>query len=220
MLGTILIYGGDIKNRVQKAEELISEISIPLNPNADLFKLENEPDKKSIGIKEVKNAINWLSDKPFSAPNKCLFIPQAEKLTLDAQNSLLKTLEEPPSKSLIILSTKRAEDLIQTVLSRCRKISCEKTENEARETNQPLFASIIGKDLADKLALSQEFSKLERTEVAEILSDWEREIHTNLTKIENSTLINAYNVIREVRMDIEKTNVSLKFALDFLFVQI
>jgi len=221
MLGTILIYGGTIEERIEKGKTYISELEIPLNPNPDLFVLENDPEKKSIGIKETKNAIGWLIDRPFSAPHKALLIPQAEKLTLDAQNSLLKTLEDPPTKALIVLCTKREEDLIQTVISRCRKIALAKDSNSiASDVSGTNFMDIHKMDLATKLEKSTELSKLERSEVVDLLTNWENEIHDNLRNIETSSLINAYNIIREVRIDLEKTNVSIKFGLDYLMTQI
>ncbi len=221
MLGTILIYGGTIEERIGKGKTYISELKIPLTPNPDLFILENEPDKKSIGIKETKNAIGWLVDRPFSAPHKALLIPQAEKLTLDAQNSLLKTLEEPPTKTLIVLCTKREEDLIQTVISRSRKIALTKTNNSnTPDIDGVSFKEVLKMDLATKLEKSTELAKLERSEIVDLLTNWENEIHDNLLSIETSSLINSYNIIREVRIDLEKTNVSIKFGLDYLMTQI
>lgn len=219
MLGTILIYGADIKKRTEKFQELLSNVSIPTTPNPDLFILELEKDKKSIGIKEVKNAISWLADRPFSAPNKSLVIPEAEKLTLDAQNTLLKTLEEPPTKTLIILCTKKAEDLIPTVISRCRKIPLTTDTTQVTQDFITL-PSLLKLNLAEKLEKSLEISKLDKQEAIDLLSQWETDLHNNLLKIDKAEAVNAYNLVREVRQNLEKTNGSLKFAIDYLVTHI
>ncbi|MGC8944307.1 MAG: hypothetical protein ACP5J8_01385 [Minisyncoccia bacterium] len=78
-----------------------------------------EPDESnSIKIELVRKAIEFLSYKPYISSYRVLIINEADKLTFDAQNALLKTLEEPPLDSLIILITSRHKALLETVRSR------------------------------------------------------------------------------------------------------
>lgn len=79
------------------------------------------PDNKTvIGVSEIREAIHHLQYAPFEGNFRILIVENAEKLTDEAQNALLKTLEEPPSKSIIILVTPLFGALIPTVVSRCR----------------------------------------------------------------------------------------------------
>ncbi len=77
-------------------------------------------DHPSVGVEEIREKVtDNISIKPYSAPYKVYIICEAEKLTPQAQNALLKTLEEPPAYAVIILLTSNVESLLPTVRSRC-----------------------------------------------------------------------------------------------------
>ena len=73
----------------------------------------------SIGVDEIRRMRADLQIKPYSNARKIYIIPDAEKLTLQAQNALLKTLEEPPEYAVIILIANGVVSFLPTILSRC-----------------------------------------------------------------------------------------------------
>lgn len=74
----------------------------------------------TIGVEDIRTQLNQdIEIKPYYGPKKIYIISECEKMTVQAQNALLKTLEEPPSYGLIILLTTNAEALLSTILSRC-----------------------------------------------------------------------------------------------------
>lgn len=77
----------------------------------------------SIGVDAVRQLSQFLQGSAQQQSNKVVLVTQAEKLTEAAANALLKTLEEPPQHSFIILTTAAADRLPSTVLSRCQKWS-------------------------------------------------------------------------------------------------
>lgn len=82
-----------------------------------------EPHKTTIGIATIIAISRTLSLKPGSVhQNRLIIIDQAEKLTREAQNAFLKTLEEPPIDVTILLITSRLDRLLPTIISRCHKI--------------------------------------------------------------------------------------------------
>ena len=82
-----------------------------------------EHDKpESISIEKIRDMISQTQLKPFISSRKVFIIKDAELLTLEAANALLKTLEEPPDKSLLILTTSAAEKNLETIRSRCQTI--------------------------------------------------------------------------------------------------
>lgn len=83
---------------------------------------DKEMKKQGITVKVAQHLSRKLNRAPFSAPRKVAVIPDAEDLNPDAQNVLLKTLEEPPSDSLIILLCRATGSFLPTVLSRCRMV--------------------------------------------------------------------------------------------------
>ncbi len=92
------------------------------------FDSGNHPDIKwlshekaaSIGVDDVRDQINKdVVIKPYSSEYKVYIIDEAEKLTPQAQNALLKTIEEPPAYAVIIFLTNTLEALLPTIRSRC-----------------------------------------------------------------------------------------------------
>lgn len=78
-----------------------------------------EPKEGIIRVSEVREIIAFLSHKPHEGRYKAVVIEDADKMNIEASNAFLKTLEEPPEKSLIILISMFPELLPETVRSRC-----------------------------------------------------------------------------------------------------
>jgi DNA polymerase-3 subunit delta' len=81
-----------------------------------------EPDGQNIKIEQIRELNRNLSFKPLIGKYRVTIINQAETMTEDAANSLLKTLEEPPPGNILILKTVEPRDLLSTVVSRCQRI--------------------------------------------------------------------------------------------------
>ena len=88
----------------------------------DFFFLKSEDGKKIFIEKIRKELIPFLSLKPFNAPLKCVLIDDVHLMTLEGQQALLKTLEEPKGKTLIIVVTHLPDLLLPTFRSRLQKI--------------------------------------------------------------------------------------------------
>jgi DNA polymerase-3 subunit delta' len=84
------------------------------------IKLVSPENNKEIKINQIREIIDFLKLK--SKTGKVVIIEDAEKMNREASNALLKTLEEPPEKSLIILTTSNKSKILPTILSRTLKI--------------------------------------------------------------------------------------------------
>lgn len=74
----------------------------------------------SISVDDIRTQVNGdIMIKPYSSPYKVYIIPEADLLTVQAQNALLKTIEEPPEYAVIFLLTENADSLLPTIRSRC-----------------------------------------------------------------------------------------------------
>ncbi len=74
----------------------------------------------TIGVEDIRGQINGsVGIKPYSSPHKVYIINEGEKMTVQAQNALLKTLEEPPEYTVILILTSNVDSLLPTILSRC-----------------------------------------------------------------------------------------------------
>ena len=69
---------------------------------------------------DIRRQINGdVAIKPYSGPKKIYIVSEGEKMTVQAQNALLKTLEEPPEYAVILILTDNVNTLLPTILSRC-----------------------------------------------------------------------------------------------------
>lgn len=85
----------------------------------DIYYLKKQKDKKSYGIEEIREQIiKQVYIKPFIAARKIFVIPDGDSLTQEAQNGLLKVLEEPPEYVTFIILVSKKSMLLDTVLSR------------------------------------------------------------------------------------------------------
>jgi DNA polymerase-3 subunit delta' len=77
-------------------------------------------EKISIGVDDIRLQVNNdIAIKPYSGQYKIYIIDEADKMTEQAQNALLKTIEEPPEYAIILLLTNNINNLLPTILSRC-----------------------------------------------------------------------------------------------------
>jgi len=116
-------------------KELLSKKIASQSLEIDIDKLDSYPyiitvisDKKSLGIEEIRDLSKFISlTVPLNkAINRVVMIPNSEILTVQAQNALLKNLEESPKSTLFILTTKKINNILPTILSRSRIIDVVK----------------------------------------------------------------------------------------------
>jgi DNA polymerase-3 subunit delta' len=90
--------------------------------HGDIHIVEPLPDKRDISIDQLREIQRELALRPYEAPRKACIMEPAERMSVNAANSLLKTLEEPPGNAIIILLTENADMLLPTIRSRCQLI--------------------------------------------------------------------------------------------------
>ncbi len=89
----------------------------------DIIYVEHEK-PKVISVNDIREQINAdIAIKPYSGEHKVYIVDEAEKMNAQAQNAILKTLEEPPSYAVILLLAENAEAMLPTILSRCVTLS-------------------------------------------------------------------------------------------------
>ena len=85
-----------------------------------------QPDGNSIKNSQVKEFQNFLSYKPNESENKIVIINDSNKMTISAQNSILKILEDPPEYVVIVFISNNSNNLLETIKSRCQVIRFNK----------------------------------------------------------------------------------------------
>ena len=79
-----------------------------------------QPQKATIRISQIRDLCHILAMKPYEARQRVVIISDAHSLSPEAGNSLLKMLEEPPDKTLLILTAPSSQNLLPTIVSRCQ----------------------------------------------------------------------------------------------------
>lgn len=180
-----------------------------------------EPDG-SLGIEEVRKLQKQALFKPYQSPQKAIILFTAEALTPQAQNALLKTLEEPPAQTLIYLISEDQEAFLPTILSRCTIISLQsKTtalgdEHALEQTLEALFTGSVG----DRLYQAQLIG------TKDLAAPWlvhastylREQLLTNQLPRENEVLIAILEAFQEAYTVITSTNVSPRLTMENLFL--
>ncbi|MGH9429811.1 MAG: ATP-binding protein, partial [Terriglobia bacterium] len=78
------------------------------------------PDGQFIKIDQMRSLSREVFFRPFEGKRRVFIVDEAEKFRDESANSILKTLEEPPDTSILILVTSRPNDLLPTLRSRCQ----------------------------------------------------------------------------------------------------
>jgi DNA polymerase-3 subunit delta' len=117
----------DVKSGLGAGRSLDPE-SVPAHP--DLALVQPAPDKRAISIDQVRRLIEFLNLTSHQSGAKVALVTPAQAMTHQAGNGLLKTLEEPPGNSLIILVTDALSRLAPTIISRCHRVRVSPPSHE------------------------------------------------------------------------------------------
>lgn len=104
---------------------------IEAGQNIDLMVTQAEAEGGTLKVEQVREVTKFLSLKPYQSPFKIVLFLRFEEANANAQNALLKTLEEAPGHALLILTADNAEQLLPTIVSRCEVIRLRPTSAAA-----------------------------------------------------------------------------------------
>lgn len=192
------------------------------NNQPDIIYISHEK-PNTIGVEDIRSQINNdIGIKPYSSPRKIYIINEGEKMTPQAQNALLKTLEEPPEYAVILILTTNVEALLPTVISRCvalymkpvpdalvKKYLMEQLAIPDYKANICVaFArGNIGK--AKLLASSEEFEKVKDEAISLVKNINDMEIHE---------IVKAIKKISEYKFDVnDYLDILMAWYRDVLF---
>lgn len=161
----------------------------------------------SIGVEDVRHGINdTVLIKPYSAKYKIYIVEEMEKMTPQAQNALLKTIEEPPQYAIFLLLTCGTELILPTILSRCVVLNLKPVRDDEmrsylmKELKVPDYRAEIcvafargNVGRAKALASSEDFDKI-RSAALSLLK--------NIYEMDIADILEALKKIKEYGFDI------------------
>lgn len=190
--------------------------------NPDFYVLEAEG--TSISVDDIRRMQQDISIRPMYSAKKVYLIAEADKMTVQAQNCLLKTLEEPPEYAVIILTAVNVNSLLETIRSRCILYNFRKnTDEEVRRCIQKVKGhELTGIDFIVSYADGVPGKAIKLIESEDFLSNRDKAIEIML-KLRNSNLIevfDAYGFFEENKDNIDSIlDIMLMFYRDLLIAK-
>ena len=127
------------------------------NSHPDLITVD-DPEKKTVTVKLVREAREDMFVRPNEADHKIYVIPRAQDMRLEAQNALLKILEEPPQYGVFMLLTDNPDKMLPTIRSRCTELDLQPLSQEIMVPRlRELFPEAPREDLEAAMARSGGF---------------------------------------------------------------
>lgn len=168
-----------------------------------------------IGIDQIRELRRYLSLSPHSSRCKAAIINNAERMTTEAANALLKTLEEPRGNAVLILLTSVSSALPDTIVSRCEEIKLRATSLDKISKNfiKKEYIDILEKPLNDIFKFIEKISK-EKSEALNFLDSWLFWFREKMLK--DSKYAEIIKEIQKTKGLISTTNINKRLALENL----
>lgn len=183
------------------------------NPDLTIIEL----DGNNIKIEQIRELNRKVIEKPIVSNQKVYIINDGQNITKEAQNALLKTLEEPPEYVTIILITTSESAFLPTIKSRCTKINFNKLAKE--DMLKILKNKYNYQNIADIVYKTSNGSINKSIQIIERQSKFEN-INKIFSNLENISIIDLINSKEEVLKDKEEINNTLDYIITIFFDKI
>jgi hypothetical protein len=222
---SIIYTGGSKINRLNIINRQLQDWNINQFDIIRLFNIE-----KSIGINDIKNLIIQINRIPqYSLYTVCI-INDGELLTVEAQNALLKTLEEPPKHTKIIIESANTDFLLPTITSRCEiQNLCSNIEPSNNPEIEKLIQIITSGSTGEKMLSLEKTAKLftdPTLYIYDLFSIYHQKLILQIQTDNLNSEINQHNrILNEIGLFIHKliqvnrylkANINPKIAFDIL----
>ncbi len=185
-------------------------VDFPSLHHPDVLLVEPDP---SITIAQIRDLKTWLARKPYQAKTKLALLLQAHALTLPAQHALLKSLEEPPPDTIIILATNQPDSLIPTIHSRCQFINLPMPSTSGVALDSPEVD--MPPNPGSRLALAQSYATKDQalSLCLNLIHHFRSQLKTDPSVAHKLRLLQAAHTQL-------KSNVNSKLAIENLFLRL
>ena len=176
-----LFVGQDMPGKKGFTEELCAILTgrgFENNPNLKFIRPKTEEGDYKIYIEDIRDLKSFMSFKPYSSQYKLAVIENAEMLTTEAANAMLKILEEPPRNSILVLISSKHKLLPRTILSRCEAVVFPPVkEIETKEMAEALseLRKVAKQSMAERIKYAKKI--YEKENYTEIVNLWLHSLH-------------------------------------------
>ena len=203
----------DIKNNIISRDNRSYKLTIN-NTHPNFYKIRKKDEKKNIEIAQIRELNNFINKSSFDNKLKIILIEDAELLSINASNSLLKLIEEPNKKVQFILVSDSSKKILDTIKSRC--INFRVNLNEKYYSN--IIKNYINHDIFDNINKdfkNNYFSPLNYINLIEICEDLAIDIKSiNIETLVKNILINYLNHKKKINI------IDFKIYLEIFFLKL
>ena len=171
-----------------------------------IYVMHDKPN--SIGIDDIRSQVTGdVAIKPYSSRYKIYIINEGEKLTTQAQNALLKTLEEPPEYAVIMILTTSMESLLPTIQSRCVVLNMRPVKDEL--VKNYLMKQLKLPDYQADICVAFARGNIGRAKLLAGSEDFDNICHEALSLVKNikgmelTDVMQAVKKLRDYRLDVD-----------------
>jgi hypothetical protein len=172
---------------------------------------------QSIGIELIKTMQKKLFLQPLKSTRKLIIIEEAHLLTTEAQNALLKVLEEPPKHTCIMLSTETKESLLPTIISRCHIVVLETEKTKLTKKELLTITTFIEQlpilTIGDKLKYAEQIGK-EKEKARKWIENLLIVLHEELLKNPTRQKSETVRLFQKLYITLKTTNVNPRFTIE------
>lgn len=190
------------------------------NPAFTLINQEGE----SIKIENVRNFNQELSFSNYNNQTRYFVFLNSDLMTLQAQNASLKSIEEPPPNTKIVLLTSTIEKIIPTIISRCQVIPIKNNNKQANQENSLETARIYDQILNSKhfelITFTDKYKEREDAIILlnQLLQYLHKELKQNSKSFENKHIVKHLSLIISATKHLNQ-NANVKLVMENLFFE-
>lgn len=217
-----LFVGENTSDKKEFTEDfcrLLTKRGFENNPNIKLIRPKTDEDEYKIHIEDIRNLKSFMSLKPYSSEYKLAVIDNAETVTAEAANAMLKILEEPPRHSVLVLTSSKPKLLPRTILSRCESVVFPPLpESDTPEMKEALseLRKVFKQSMAERIKYAKQLH--EKGNYADMVNLWLRSLRLQLADKPRSAPV-LKKLLRLSRI-ISEPQYNHRIALENFFVNL
>ena len=177
------------------------------------------PEGESVKIDDIRKFKQELSFSSYDSKKRYFIFFNADSTTLQAQNALLKSIEEPPINTQIVLLTSTLDKLIPTIISRCQVVSLKETETQKNQSEvEEAYQKILNSKHYELIELAGTYKERKDALIFlnSLLNYLNSQLHNENSKQNKIKLAKHLKILLEA-IDLLNKNINIKLALENCF---
>jgi len=220
-LGHAYLFVGQDSARKKEFSEDVCEMLTGkrFENNPDIKLIGPDKDKNKIYIENIRDLKSFMALKPHSSEYKIAVVDDADTMTIEAANAMLKILEEPPKNSVLVLISSKPSILPRTVLSRCESVIFPPPAEV--QTDEMIGAvadlrKVVKQSMAERIKYAKNI--YEKENYAELVNLWLRSLRLQL--VDKPTVAPVLKNLLRLSYIISQPQFNHKIALENFFIQL